>query len=88
MDFLPNKVETFLTYFESIKDIVANQEGCISLKFCQDVNNPNVYYTVSQWKGEFYLEQYRKSETFSTIWATTKALFATKAIAYSLTEII
>lgn len=84
MDFKPELVEEFLAYFDTIYLIVAGQEGCTDLKLCQDINHTNVFFTVSHWDGEDYLEKYRNSETFATIWTKTKSLFANKALAYSL----
>jgi len=82
MEFKKEKTAIFLTYFESIKSRICEMPGLVNLKLYQDVNDPNVVFTHST---EDYLENYKKSKLFGKIWPKTKLLFASDAVAWSLT---
>jgi quinol monooxygenase YgiN len=51
----------------------------------QDVSNPNIIFTHSTWLNEEALENYKKSKLFGEVWPKTKKLFASEAVAWSLT---
>ncbi len=87
MTFQPDKVATFLANFEENKKYIRNFEGCTHLELLKDKKEDNIYFTYSFWKSEEYLEEYRKSTLFQSVWASTKILFADKPIAYSLERI-
>lgn len=84
MTFRPEAVEEFLSIFEHSKEKIRQQPGCYSLKLVRDKNHPNVFFTISEWKHADFLEQYRQSELFKTVWTATKALFADKPEAWSV----
>lgn len=84
MDFDPEKVNDFLTLFETVKDKIATFPGCTHLELCKDAQLDHVYYTFSKWEREEDLETYRHSELFTDTWAKTKVLFGGKPLAYSL----
>ena len=85
MEFKKEKTAIFLNYFESIKSRICVMPGLVNLKLYQDVNDPNVVFTNSTWLNEDYLENYKKSKLFGEIWPKTKLLFASDAVAWSLT---
>lgn len=87
MTFLADKVEEFLVVFNSAKDKIRSFPGCISMELLNDINQPSVYVTISLWKSEEDLENYRNSELFKNTWSRTKALFAEKAQAFSLRSV-
>lgn len=84
MEFSPEKVAEFLTYFESIKELIRNQEGCQHLELLQDRHQQNIIFTYSHWVEESYLNQYRGSELFKEVWANTKKYFIAKPLAWSV----
>lgn len=84
LHFQAEKVETFLTFFETIKYQVNNFPGCIAMKLLQDINNPSIIMTYSHWENEEALNTYRDSETFGKIWPTIKPWFAEKPEAWSV----
>ena len=87
MTFLPDKVEEFLSVFELKKDLISEFEGCENLELVRDKDNKNIFFTISSWKEQTYLEKYRSSELFRQTWAKTKVLFSDKPQAWSTTSI-
>lgn len=85
MTFLEGSVDTFLhDVFEHSKDRIRAFPGCRHMELLQNLNQPNVLFTLSIWDDEAALEAYRKSDLFQTTWAKTKVLFAEKAEAWSV----
>jgi len=87
MTFHENRIEDFLQVFRENAAAIRNQPGCHSVKLMQDVNQPNVFFTYSQWENEGFLNAYRQSETFGKVWPATKALFCAPANAWSISEL-
>ena len=85
MEFMSKNTSEFLTYFESINHKIKQMPGLVNLKLYQDVNNPNIMFTHSTWLNEEALENYKKSKLFGEVWPKTKKLFASEAVAWSLT---
>ena len=85
MEFMSKNTSEFLTYFESINHKIKQMPGLVNLKLYQDVNNPNIIFTHSTWLNEEALENYKKSKFFGEVWQKTKKLFASEAVAWSLT---
>lgn len=86
MTFAADKVATFETMFDGVKEKIASFEGCLHLNLYQDQNNPQTFFTYSIWVDEEALEKYRHSELFKATWAKTKILFADKPEAWSLDQ--
>lgn len=86
MHFQADKVSKFLELFHASEERIRNMPGCQALALYQDAGDPTVYYTHSRWDSEEHLNLYRDSETFGEIWPRTKLLFASKPMAFSLTE--
>ncbi len=84
MHFRPEETDSFLAYFKTIKSQIESMPGILKLKLYQDENDKNIIFTHSLWLNPESLENYRNSEAFSIIWPKTKALFASKAMAWSL----
>ena len=68
LQFQPDKIADFLSFFDGIKEKVNTFPGC----------------TYSNWNSPNDLENYRTSETFIGIWSTIKPWFAEKASAWSV----
>lgn len=84
MTFAPGKRDEFLLIFEENKALIAGSAGCLQLERGNDIAAPDVFFTISRWRSEEDLENYRRSELFAEVWKKTKALFAEKAEAWTL----
>jgi len=84
MEFKEESVPAFLANFETVKEKIRNFPGCSFLELYSDKNDPNIYFTYSKWEDESDLEDYRTSELFKSVWATTKPMFRSKAVAWSV----
>lgn len=86
MTFQPEKVNEFLEIFDQSKQLIRNMPGCTHLELLNDTSSPNIFFTYSYWNSENDLNNYRSSEVFSKVWKSTKALFITKAEAWSVEQ--
>ena len=79
MQFQLDKIDAFLSVFESSKAKIRAREGCLSLQLIQDPQQPHILCTSSIWESEEALNAYRDSALFQATWSLTKPLFQTKA---------
>jgi heme-degrading monooxygenase HmoA len=86
MVFADNYISDFTEIFKQSQPKIAKMDGCISVKLQQDVNKPQIFFTISEWETEANLEEYRKSELFISTWKKVKPMFAAKAEAWSLSD--
>jgi quinol monooxygenase YgiN len=84
MTFKPEETARFLDLFDQIKEKIRNVEGCEYLELMADYDDPNSFSTYSKWRDDKALANYRQSDLFDGVWAKTKAMFASKPIAFSL----
>jgi len=84
MTFQEERVNDFLENFHRNKESIRNFEGCTHLELWQQKGSANVFFTYSYWDGEEYLENYRQSDLFKTVWSYTKQLFTAKPEAWSV----
>ncbi|NDC29831.1 MAG: antibiotic biosynthesis monooxygenase [Bacteroidetes bacterium] len=84
MSFEPQKVDDFLSFFETVKAQIAAFDGCEGLILLRDAQLPNVLCTYSYWQSEAHLNKYRYSPLFKDTWTKTKLMFNDKAQAWSL----
>lgn len=87
MSFEKNKIDLFLSNFESKKEYIRNFNGCRFLELYRDKQNTNIFFTYSYWETEADLENYRQSDLFKGVWAETKVLFNDKPQAWSVNKI-
>ena len=87
MTFKAENVERFKDIFNASKDLIAAMEGCNHVELLQDINNPNIFFTLSIWEDPKYLEVYRQSSLFEGVWAKTKILFDAKPEAWSVKQL-
>lgn len=87
MEFKLEEVPSFIANFETVKDKIRSFPGCTFLELYEDKNDPSIYFTYSRWEDETDLENYRSSELFKGVWATTKPMFRSKAAAWSVDTI-
>lgn len=86
MEFQQSKVNTFLKLFETVRDKIANFDGCMGVELFNSIHAENIFFTYSTWKSEQHLENYRNSELFKQTWGQTRELFCNKAEAWSLKQ--
>lgn len=88
MTFKLEEVEAFQKMFDERKHLIASSEGCHRLELLRDRRDARVFFTLSFWESEAYLNQYRDSALFEETWKITKSKFEEKARAWSLDSII
>ena len=88
MSFKTDKIDDFLTNFNTHKEKIRNSKGCHLLELYRDKNHPNIFFTYSYWETEQNLEEYRNSNLFKSVWATTKVLFDSKPEAWSVDKVV
>jgi quinol monooxygenase YgiN len=84
MKFTEEHIPAFITLFEENREKIAAFAGCEFVGLHRDLADQNTFFTISKWRSENDLENYRKSELFASVWAKTKILFAGKPEAWSL----
>jgi autoinducer 2-degrading protein len=88
MSFDEKHIETFLDNFHQNKTDIRNFEGCRLLELYRDKAQTNVFFTYSYWEAQAFLDKYRQSDLFNTVWAKTKILFNDKPQAWSVDKIV
>ncbi|MCG8573356.1 MAG: antibiotic biosynthesis monooxygenase [Flavobacteriales bacterium] len=83
MTFEADRCQDFEEKFETIKDLIAGQEGCLGVRLLKEQTGSGVYFTYSEWESEADLNAYRKSDLFGEVWPTVKAWFKEKPEAWS-----
>ena len=84
LEFQEDKVDDFLSFFDTISHVVNNFPGCYGMKLYQDVDRPNVIMTYSHWESVADLNNYRDSQEFGSIWPNIKPWFKEKPQAWSV----
>ena len=74
----------FRELFDGWKNDIAAFPGCEKLQLVQDINDPDVFMTISSWRHQEDLEAYRSSDLFAKVWPTVKPMFREKARAWSV----
>ena len=85
MSFKTEHIEAFKTIFKTNQQHILNFDGCKQVELLKDENNPHIFFTLSLWENEKFLNAYRSSDLFNVVWSATKALFDDKPEAWSLT---
>ena len=85
MVFKESEIDNFKLIFESAQSKIVLVQGCLKVDLRQDIEQTEIFFTISHWEGENDLENYRKSELFINIWKQVKPFFKEKAEAWSLT---
>ena len=87
MHFKEGNEKEFLKIFDLHKISIGNFSGCTHLQLLIDLNDPLCYTTLSYWRAEENLEDYRQSELFAAVWKKVKPLFSKKTEAFSFEEV-
>lgn len=84
LTFETEKISDFLAYFDTINTRVSSFPNCFGMRLMQDIHNPNIVFTYSNWSSEVALNAYRDSELFQGVWSTIKPWFGAKAEAWTV----
>jgi quinol monooxygenase YgiN len=87
MEFAEENIGAFMDNFEAVKEKIRNFPGCLFLELYRDKNDETIFFTYSKWEDEIDLKNYRNSQLFEEVWATTKPMFRSKAQAWSVDTI-
>ena len=88
MEFKAEEVDHFIKLFDEVKSQIRGFEGCAFLELLKGEQQSTIFFTHSYWSSAEALENYRKSELFTTTWAKTKVLFNAKPEAWSVEKFI
>ena len=88
MEFQEDKIDEFLTNFNSVNNKIRNQPGNRLLELYRDKQQNNIFFTYSYWEKEEDLNNYKKTELFKEVWAKTKVLFNAKPQAWSVDKVV
>lgn len=87
MSFHPEKISEFKTVFKENKVFISSFKGCKQVDLMQDKTNPCIFFTYSIWENESFLEEYRQSTLFESVWGKTKVLFNDKPEAWTVSDV-
>lgn len=83
LHFRPEETARFEAFFRERQPLIEAFDGCFKTILLRNTKEPDVYYTLSEWESEAYLDRYRFSPFFKETWTLTKSMFAEKAQAFS-----
>ena len=84
LEFQDDKIDEFLSFFDSIKQVVNSFPGCEGMMLYVDINDPTIVITYSYWQEQSNLDDYRNSSQFGSIWPKIKPWFSEKPQAWTL----
>ena len=67
MKFKEKYLNDFFLFFDQVNTKISSFEGCKGMRLIQDINDPTVIFTYSEWENEKALNNYRNSELFLLI---------------------
>jgi hypothetical protein len=82
MSFIPENEQDFIAIFEANKHAIGSFEGCGGVQLVKDIKG-GVFFTISHWESEEALQNYRKSQLFTTVWGQTKIYFNARPEAWT-----
>lgn len=83
-----DKIEEFLTFFDTKKETIRHYDGNTFLEVYQDKYDSRVFFTYSIWEEEKFLDAYKNSDFFKEVWSYLKTLFDAKPEAWSVDTIV
>lgn len=69
-----DKIDEFVEFLSSFRERLRKEEGCISLNLYRDIEDPNNYGVISEWKTRDYMERHFKRKQFSLLVGAAKVL--------------
>lgn len=86
LTFKPEHIQDFYDFIAPYRAKINAVDGCQGVQILQDIANPNLIFTYSNWDREESLDTYRQSELFQHVWTTVKQWFGDKPEAWSMDE--
>ncbi len=77
----------FENYFTQICEQIKSQEGCLDVKLFSENHDTGVFFTLSKWEHDDFLQAYRKSELFGEVWPKVKKWMKDKPEAWTINEL-
>jgi len=84
LQFDEKDISQFLAIFKESQPRILEFDGCRHVELLQGTSEPTIMMTYSHWDSEDYLNAYRKSEFFGSVWPKTKSLLVAKPHAISV----
>jgi len=88
MTFHPEKVDEFVEVFKIAKPRIEAFSGCEKVQMMRDLDQRNICFTFSYWDSKESLEEYRKSDLFTSTWEKAKQLFSDRPEAWSMDQML
>lgn len=86
MTFKPENISDFQEVFYGSQKLIRAFDGCVKVELMKDLGSESTFFTISYWRSEDDLNNYRQSYLFRNTWAKVKPMFSEKAEAWSLVE--
>lgn len=83
----PEKADEFEAIFYQTQALIEGFDGCQTTTLFKVTGKESQYFTISYWRSEQDLENYRASALFNSVWSKVKPLFAEKAEAFTLNSV-
>lgn len=83
LSFESGQEEVFLDAFGQHSLQMQEVAGHMSLQLLRDELDPHIFFTISLWRDTNYLDDYRNSELFKSIWAKIKPWFRDRPQAWT-----
>jgi autoinducer 2-degrading protein len=89
MSFDKKNAEQFLEIFNEHRNQIRAAEGCTYLELWQTEEiDSTLFFTHSKWESEDFLNSYRHSDIFKSVWPKTKALFNASPHAWTVNSLV
>ncbi len=64
---IDNEIEKAIKLYKELVKKTVQEEGCISYKLFQDINNKNMLVIIEEWENEACFEAHKESEHFTKL---------------------
>lgn len=88
LSFKPGKLEEFKRLYEGVVQQIRAYPGCLFVQLVADTEGQGDCYTISHWRSQESLDDYRHSPLFRSVWPRIKELLREKPWAQSCTILI
>ncbi len=87
LSFKAEHCKEFEEYFTEICDQIESREGCLGVRLFSEAHDSGVFFTLSQWEHDDYLQAYRQSDLFGEVWPKVKKWMKAKPEAWTVNEL-
>ena len=85
IEIVPEKREEFIQAIRLLNERVKEEKGLSGTDLFQDIDNPNRFNLIQNWKTQDNLDNYTRSENFKILMGALKLLAEHSEIRYNLT---